>query len=293
MNWTRTLACVIVGSVVAAHTAQAQDVKSDQEILIDLEREWDEAFHSQNAEFIDGVLADEFIATYGDGSRGDKAKELALAREFDQQVDSSRLDNFMVKVYRDTAVVWFTCIPGRTGQGEAHRGQYNTWMSGSCAMAAGKPSPARARGSAPDSCRCPASLRLHQPPTPKGIRLGVSGARYVHTNLIARDWQRLARFYQDVFGCVPVPPERNLSGAEMEAGTGVPAARLRGMHMRLPGGRTGRTDARDLRDAQNQRQRSRDSRTGQASRTSRSPWTPSPPPASRSCLTVDRLSVMS
>ena len=108
MNWTRTLACVIVGSLAAAHTARAQDVKSDQEILIDLEREWDEAFHSHNAEFIDGVLADEFIATYGDGSRGDKAKELELAREFNQQVDSTHLDNFMVKVYRDTAVVWFT-----------------------------------------------------------------------------------------------------------------------------------------------------------------------------------------
>jgi len=57
----------------------------------------------------------------------------------------------------------------------------------------------------------------------------------VHTNLIARDWKSLARFYQDVFGCVPVPPERNLSGSEMEAGTAVPGARLRGMHMRLPG----------------------------------------------------------
>jgi predicted enzyme related to lactoylglutathione lyase len=57
----------------------------------------------------------------------------------------------------------------------------------------------------------------------------------VHTNLIARDWKRLASFYQDVFGCVPVPPERNLLGAEMEAGTGVAGARLRGMHMRLPG----------------------------------------------------------
>jgi predicted enzyme related to lactoylglutathione lyase len=63
----------------------------------------------------------------------------------------------------------------------------------------------------------------------------ISGARYVHTNLIARDWRRLARFYQDVFGCVPVPPERNLSGREMEAGTGVPGARLQGMHLRLPG----------------------------------------------------------
>ena len=63
----------------------------------------------------------------------------------------------------------------------------------------------------------------------------ITGARYVHTNLIARDWKRLASFYQDVFGCVPVPPERNLLGAEMEAGTGVAGARLRGMHMRLPG----------------------------------------------------------
>ena len=108
MNWTRTLVCLILGSLVAAQTARAQGVKSDQEVLIDLEREWDAAFHSQNAAFIERVLADEFIATYGDGSRGDKAKELALAREFDQLVDSSHLDDFTVKVYRDTAVVWFT-----------------------------------------------------------------------------------------------------------------------------------------------------------------------------------------
>ena len=60
-------------------------------------------------------------------------------------------------------------------------------------------------------------------------------ARYVHTNLIARDWRALARFYQDVLGCVPVPPERDLSGPDMDAGTGIPGAHLRGMHLRLPG----------------------------------------------------------
>ncbi len=60
-------------------------------------------------------------------------------------------------------------------------------------------------------------------------------ARYVHTNLIARDWRSLARFYQDVFGCVPVPPERDLSGPEMAAGTGIAGAHLRGIHLRLPG----------------------------------------------------------
>lgn len=60
-------------------------------------------------------------------------------------------------------------------------------------------------------------------------------ARYVHTNLIARDWRSLARFYQRVFGCEPVPPERDYSGPELERGTGVPGARLSGMHLRLPG----------------------------------------------------------
>ena len=108
MSWTRMLVCFILGSVVAAQPVQAQDVKSDQDVLIELERKWDAAFHSQDAAFIETLLADEFIATYGDGSRGDKAKELALARTVDQQVDSSRLDDFIIKIYRDTAVVWFT-----------------------------------------------------------------------------------------------------------------------------------------------------------------------------------------
>lgn len=63
-----------------------------------------------------------------------------------------------------------------------------------------------------------------------------SGARYGHTNLIARDWRVLADFYETVFGCVPVPPERDYRGLELEAGTGVPDAALRGVHLRLPGG---------------------------------------------------------
>lgn len=59
--------------------------------------------------------------------------------------------------------------------------------------------------------------------------------RYVHTNLVAQDWQRLARFYQDVFACVPVPPERHYSGEPFDALTNLQNASLRGMHLRLPG----------------------------------------------------------
>jgi predicted enzyme related to lactoylglutathione lyase len=60
-------------------------------------------------------------------------------------------------------------------------------------------------------------------------------ARYTLTNIIAGDWRRLANFYQQAFGCEPVPPVRNQSGTWLESGTGVVGAALEGVHLRLPG----------------------------------------------------------
>jgi predicted enzyme related to lactoylglutathione lyase len=60
-------------------------------------------------------------------------------------------------------------------------------------------------------------------------------ARYAHTNLTAKDWRRLARFYGAVFGCQPVPPERDLSGDWLDALTAVSKAHLTGLHLSLPG----------------------------------------------------------
>jgi predicted enzyme related to lactoylglutathione lyase len=60
-------------------------------------------------------------------------------------------------------------------------------------------------------------------------------AKYVHTNLIARDWKRLVRFYSEVFGCEQKGPERDLSGAWLDSVNWVPGAHLRGVHLRLPG----------------------------------------------------------
>jgi hypothetical protein len=86
----------------------SQRVESDQEVLIALERRWNEAFYKRDVAFIETLLAQEFIATYDDGRLGDKATELALAAAFDQQVESAIPGEFSVRVYRDTAVVWFT-----------------------------------------------------------------------------------------------------------------------------------------------------------------------------------------
>jgi len=60
-------------------------------------------------------------------------------------------------------------------------------------------------------------------------------ATYKHTNIISSDWTSLARFYQEVFGCIPVPPVRNLSGNWLDKGTGIKDARITGMLLRLPG----------------------------------------------------------
>lgn len=59
--------------------------------------------------------------------------------------------------------------------------------------------------------------------------------RYAHTNLIAKNWRDLAEFYQNVFGCIPVLPERHFKGEDLERGTGIPNAQLDGVHLRLPG----------------------------------------------------------
>lgn len=81
----------------------------------------------------------------------------------------------------------------------------------------------------------PAASRLDKDTHTKEGRAVIAGARYGHTNLIARDWRRLARFYEEQFGCVPVPPERDFTGPDLERGTGIPGVALRGAHLRLPG----------------------------------------------------------
>lgn len=59
--------------------------------------------------------------------------------------------------------------------------------------------------------------------------------RYTHTNLIAKDWKRLAAFYRDVFGCQPIQPERDLAGEWLDKATGITDAHICGAHLRLPG----------------------------------------------------------
>ena len=99
-----TLCAALAGPVPLT----AQPVKSDQEVLIELEKSWNQAFYKKDLKFIESILADEFMSTYEDGTRADKKKELALSAAFDQAVESAIQDDFTVRIFGDTAVIWFT-----------------------------------------------------------------------------------------------------------------------------------------------------------------------------------------
>jgi hypothetical protein len=93
---------------VAVQVRAQEPLRAPEEVdLIQLERDWDRAFLRNDTAFIDRVLAREFVAVYPDGSRGDRAKELANAAAFDQKIDSSTLDDFTIQLHGDTAIVWF------------------------------------------------------------------------------------------------------------------------------------------------------------------------------------------
>lgn len=111
--WVLAITCATVASA-----PQQTPVASDQQAVIELERAWNEAFYAKDIALIEGVLADEFTATYDDGSRGDRARELALSTAFNQQVESAVQEDFTVMIYGETAVVWFTLRLVGIRQGE-------------------------------------------------------------------------------------------------------------------------------------------------------------------------------
>lgn len=74
--------------------------------------------YRNDVDFVERILDKDFISTYDDGSRGDKAHELALVAGFNQAVESAIQDEFVVKRFGDTAVVSFTLHLVGTKQGQ-------------------------------------------------------------------------------------------------------------------------------------------------------------------------------
>ncbi len=59
--------------------------------------------------------------------------------------------------------------------------------------------------------------------------------RYVHTNIIAKDADKLIKFYKDVLHCKSINESRNLKGEWLDRLTGLKKAHITGEHLLLPG----------------------------------------------------------
>lgn len=106
----RMCGLLVIGVLALFATIEAaqRPVRSAQQILEQLESDWVEAVQRNDVEFVNNILAPEFVSTFDDGSRGDRVKELQLVKEFNQQIDKWTVEELTVKVFNETAVVWFT-----------------------------------------------------------------------------------------------------------------------------------------------------------------------------------------
>lgn len=59
--------------------------------------------------------------------------------------------------------------------------------------------------------------------------------RYVHTNIITKDVNKLIAFYKTVFHCKSINEVRDLSGKWLDRLTGLEKAHILGEHLLLPG----------------------------------------------------------
>lgn len=59
--------------------------------------------------------------------------------------------------------------------------------------------------------------------------------RYAHTNIIAKDSQKLIAFYKEVLGCKSIGETRDLRAPWLDKMTGIKDAHIVGEHLLLPG----------------------------------------------------------
>ena len=63
MGKTLTIVGIALGIWTLPVSAEEQTAQSAQDVLIDLERGWNDAVYRQDADFVDNLLAEEFVVT--------------------------------------------------------------------------------------------------------------------------------------------------------------------------------------------------------------------------------------
>ncbi len=59
--------------------------------------------------------------------------------------------------------------------------------------------------------------------------------RFGHVNIIAKDCEKIIKFYKDVFGCRSIGKKRDLRGEWLDKLTGISNVHITGEHLAMPG----------------------------------------------------------
>jgi len=96
-------------------------MSQEQNELIQVANEWDQAMVQNDADAIGRYMADDWIIVGADGSMSDKATFLGLVKSGALSHDVMRSENFSVRVYGSTAVLLARGVSGGTYHGQAFR----------------------------------------------------------------------------------------------------------------------------------------------------------------------------
>ena len=96
-------------------------MSQEEDDLILVANEWDQAMVRNDADAIGRYMADDWIIVGADGSMSDKATFLGLVKSGALSHDVMESENFSIRIYGSTAVVMARGISGGSYNGQAFR----------------------------------------------------------------------------------------------------------------------------------------------------------------------------
>lgn len=117
-------------SFAQAKKDSAEIKDAPEQVLIALERKWDEALVAEDIDMLGQLLADDFVIS---GTNVSKASYLELVKSPEFKYTSASKENIKVKVYENTAVVFAQhSISSEYGKNYARGATYsmmNVWVN--------------------------------------------------------------------------------------------------------------------------------------------------------------------
>jgi len=110
----------------------AQQSTAIEQTLINLEREWSNAWMKADTATIDRIESNDFVGVDAMGVVYTKAEDIASIKNGEWKVQSIQLDDMKVRVYGDTAVVTgrFTQKAQYKGADRSYTGRFtDTWVN--------------------------------------------------------------------------------------------------------------------------------------------------------------------